>query len=283
MFRYFILFSLLFINSSDFFSQKIEKIKGATGEYILPLKSDITSKEAFEKALNEAKLDALRKAGVVENISSSDILSTKQEGADFKQVFNSISAVEINGAVLNDSLVNETTKIDQFGNTVYRITLNVDVIKYETKTDPTFDFLVEGIKEYYENNEILSFAFLPYSKGYLKIFNINEIENFIVYPFSDKDNPALNDIPDYLFESNKKIKFPINKLIGKPETKEEGYIVSTEQSKERNSLIFVFTKENIPFKSTPNYKNIISWIYKINPDKRKIQYFEFTILNRKNE
>ena len=71
--------------------------------------------------------------------------------------------------------------------------------------------------------------------------------------------------------------------MGNPDTKEEGYMLSTELARERNYLIFVFTKENIPFKIKPTYKNILSWIYSITPEKRKVQFFDFVIVNKNSK
>ena len=271
---------LVFFATATYAEKKIVSIKNVKGEYPLPPKSDISSKAAFEKAANEAKLEALRRAGVAENISSSDILTTNQKGANFKQDLSSILSVELNGAVLNDTILDETTANGQLGSIVYRVTMNVDVIVYDTKSDPSFKFTVEGIKEYYENNDLMRFSFLPYANGYLKIFNINDSENFLVYPFFEKERSVLNDSLNKQFMANVKLQFPVNKLMGNPSTREEGYMLSTEVAREHNYLIFVYSKENIPFIGTPTYKNVISWIYNITPEKRSVQFFDFVIVRK---
>jgi hypothetical protein len=276
--NYFLLFVLLLPVYS--YSQQIVKIKNVAGEYVLSPKSDVSLKSAFEKATNDAKLNALRKAGVAENISSSDLLTTDQNETYFKQDVKSILAIELNGAVLNDSTISESSSVDQFGNTVVKVTLDVDVIKYTKTSDPSFDFKLEGIKEYYENDDIMKFTFLPYSSGYLKIFDVNDAENYCVYPYEDKHNQQLNDIKNNLFKANQLVQFPVNKLMGNPKTKENGYMLNTELAKEKNFLIFVYTKDDIPFTEKYTYKNILSWIYKITPDKRKVQFFDFEIVNK---
>ncbi len=261
-------------------AQQIIHIKQAKGEYIMAAKSDISEKAAFEKAHNEAKLEAMRKAGVAENISSSDILTTNQSGSNFKQDLSSILSVEINGAVVNDSIVDEKKIVDEYG-TKYYVTINADVIKYETKADPSFIFKVEGVKEYYENDNLMRFSFLPFSDGYLKIFNINDNENFMVYPYFDKKGSMLNDTLNRLFRANVKLQFPLNKLMGNPTTREDGYMLYTELPRENNYLIFVFTKDNIPYIGNYTYKDVISWIYRISPDRRRVQFLDFVIVNKK--
>ena len=160
------------------------------------------------------------------------------------------------------------------------MTLNIEVIKYTHKLDPAFNFKIEGLKEYYENDDLMKFNFMPYSNGYLTVFDINDAENYIIYPYQDKDNVYLNDSLNHLFTANHLIKFPMNKLMGNPKTKEEGYVLSTELEREHNYLIFVFTKDIFPFSKTLTYKSIMAWIYTISPEKRKVLFFDFVIVNK---
>ncbi len=276
--RFLIGLFLLFTSHFVLYSQEVKVIKNAVGEYIVSNKSEISLKAAFEKAVVEAKLNALRMAGVVENISSSDILTSSDKSSNVKQDINSILSVQISGAVFNDSVISEKTSVDQFGNTVIRVVLNANVIKYTQKYDQSFDFKIEGIKEFYENNDLMAFTFLPYSDGYLTIFSTNENENFILFPYLEEGNHLLNDSINIKFRANKKYTFPLNKLIGNPQTHEVGYLLSTEMERENNCLIFVYTKEIFPFVKRVTYKNIIECIYTISPDKRKIQYHDFVII-----
>lgn len=262
-------------------AQKILTFNGIKGEYIIDSNADISIKSAFEKAVNEAKMEALRKAGVTENVSASDIMTSSDSGTGFKEEMNSFVSVEINGAVLNDTILEKKSFTNQFGNLVVQVLINVDVIKYESRSDPSFNFKVDGVKEYYENGDLMNFSFLPFSDGYLKIFNVNDSESFVVFPFSSTDYPFLNDTIDRKFKPNIKINFPVNKLMGDPATKQVGYSLSTEVAREHNYLIFVFTKENIPFQGNLNYKSVLNWIYRISPDQRKVQFFDFVIVNKK--
>ena len=272
---------ILLIIYTDFVSaQKIVSFKRIRGEYILDAHSEISLKAGYEKAVNEAKLEALRKAGISENVSASDVMITTETKSDFKQEMSSFVAVEIYGAVLNDSIVEQKRLINEFGNIVLQVFINVDVIKYETKSDPSFDFKVEGIKEYYENNDLMSFSFLPYADGYLKVFNVNDTESFMVYPFFNLEYPFLNDEKNRKFLAGEKLEFPLNKLMGDPAKKIVGYSISTQIEREKNFLIFVYTKDNIPFKGTPSYKSVLNWIYRITPDKRRIQFCDFVIVNK---
>ena len=275
-----LIFCLIGISGSNF-AQKILSFKGIKGEYIIDSKADISIKTGTERAVNEAKLEALRRAGVTENINASDVMTSTETNSKFKEEMNSFVSVEINGAVLNDSIIEQKSFTNEFGNIVAQVIINVDVIKYETRSETSFDFKVEGVKEYYENDDLMHFSFLPYSEGFLKVFNVNDGESFIVYPFSSKEYPFLNDTINRKFKPNVMVDFPVNKLMGNPATKQVGYMLSTEAERERNYLIFVYTKENTPFKGNLNYKSVLNWIYRLSPDKRKVQFFDFVIVNKK--
>lgn len=267
---------LIFMVSISMKAQKIVKIKQAVGEYTLPAKSDISEKSAYNKAVAEAKLNALRKAGVTENIASSEVVSTNQKGSDFKQDLNSILTVELDGAIYNDSVIQENKSIDEFGNTKYSVTISADVIIYEKKADPAFIFDVEGVKEYYENNDPVKFTFKPYSNGYLKIFNFTENEISLLYPYFDKANSPVNDKTDFQFAADQAYTFPLNNAI-------DAYYMETKVPREFNYFVFVYTKENIPFRGKMSFKNVLSWIYSISPDKRKVQFLNFVIVNKQAE
>lgn len=259
------------------YSQKTIKVQGVKGECII---SNITPEQAKEQAIQEAKRAALRKAGVSEIVGTSSLLKTSENKEGIKQLFNEISTVEINGEVLSYTVTNENKRINEFNNIVVEVTLDAEVIKYDKKRDLSFDIKVDGIDEQYKNEQVLVFDFIPNEDGYLKIFNMNDSENILIYPYSDITNKSLNDVPERLFKKNEKVSFPINTNFGNPVTKETGYILSTEKRNEFNHLVFVYTKQNIPFYEKINYRNIISWIYSISPDQRVVKYFGFVITNK---
>ena len=257
------------------YSQKKIKVQGVKGECII---SNITPEQAKEQAIQEAKREALRRAGISENVGTSSLLKTSENKEGIKQMFNEISTVEINGEVLSYNVTNENKRINEFNNIVVEVTLDAEVIKYDTKRDASFDINVDGIDEQYKNEQVLAFDFIPSEDGYLKIFNMNDTENMLIYPYSDLTNKFLNDVPDRLFKKNEKVKFPINTNFGN--SKETGYTLSTNKRNEFNHLVFVYTKQNIPFYEKINYQSIISWIYSISPDQRVVKYFGFVITNK---
>ena len=271
---YVLMFFSVILNTIS--AQKIIKVCNVKGECII---TNITPEQARQQAIREAKIEALRRAGVTENVGSTSVLKTSEDEKGIKQMFDEISRVEINGEVLNFEVIKENKRVNEFNNIVFEVTIDAEVIKYNKTKDVSFDILVQGIESFYKNEDVLNFDFTPGADGYLKIFNINDTENILMYPYADPQNKNLNDDPDKVFKKNERIKFPINKNFGNPDTKETGYVLSTDKQTEYNHLIFVYTKQNVPFYKPINYQNIISWIYAISPDQRVVKYYGFVITN----
>ena len=47
--------------------------------------------------------------------------------------------------------------------------------------------------------------------------------------------------------------------------------------KEKNYLVFVYTKKNIPFIKKPTEENIEGWLNTIEPDEKHVDYEDFEI------
>ena len=236
------------------------------------ISEDITPRQARNIALGEAKKEALRKAGIKENISATNVLSTSQEQSNFNQNFVEISAVELNGTVLDCIITNEKRIIDEFDNFKIEITIDATVIKYETNKDQSFEFKVEGTEDHYKTNEKLTFTFTPFQDGYLKIFLISNDTSQIIYPYKHLENEKFSDVQDKIFKKYETVEFPILKWMK--------YSLTSKRDKEFNQLIFVFTKNNIPFKNKVTSDNMHTWIYSIPPDQRVIENIIFEIKNK---
>lgn len=258
-------FSLILVPCSV--AQKKIDVTSITGTAIV--NDDITPRQAKNLALKEAKEEALRKAGIKENISTTNMLSTTQQKKKVKQNFVEISTVELNGAILNYTITDEKRSIDKFNNFKVALTINATVVKYKKKKDPSFEFKVTGINEYYKTGDTLSFKFIPYKNGYLKIFLISNDTSQIIFPYISLANKQFSDVQNRLFEEDVPVQFPVLTWMR--------YTLTSYKNREFNQLIFVYTKNNIPFQKKITTSNIHSWIYSIPPDQRVIQNYIFEI------
>lgn len=258
-----LLFLLVVFGQSNSYGQKKIQVT-AKGSYEA---RDLTLEEVRKKAIDEAKRNALLKAGISENVKVSDFLYTFEDDEKFKDIFQSFISTETGADIIVESVRELLRDINEFGNIMIQVEIDAVVIKHKEKKDPAFNFKVDGIRETYYENDPLDFSFLPTRNGYLKIFNIAETSATILYPYTDPDNSYLTDDPERIFKKNEPVNFPVNKNI-------DAYyfeINDKKTSKEYNLLIYVYTKEDYPFIQEVNLPSIMNWIFEIPLNQRAVQ------------
>jgi len=257
-----VLFFLLVL-SLPTFAQKTIQVKSIIGTAYIS--GDISPKQAKIQALNDAKINALKAAGIGEHISSYQMLFSSQQKNDFSQFFSSDVQTEIQGAVQQYTITSERVYCKSEFEIVSEVTIDATVIAYDTKPDNSFDTHIEGIKSNYNNDDKLQFTLKTTQDCYVTVFNITDKEAFLLYPNA--------------YERQKKIEalatqtFPTVKI---------DYALHTDLRQETNRLIFVCTKTPMPFikmdknQLTTN-EDIFSWLYSIMPDQRKTEYITLLI------
>ena len=91
------LFFFIYLLPISISAQKIVNIKQVKGISII--NDNLSYKEAKLEALNDAKINALKQAGVIENINSYQVLMSTQGNKDFSQFFSSGILTDLQGAV----------------------------------------------------------------------------------------------------------------------------------------------------------------------------------------
>ena len=260
--RHLILFAFV-VTSLSCFGQKTINVSNVTGSYILS--NNETLNYGRESALNNAKINALNKAGIAEDISSYNLLYRQGNNGDFQEIFDSQFQSEIKGAIKSYEIIDEKRSTNEFENFVIEITINAKVIKYNKNSDPSFTSKIDGILPVYNHESTLEFSLISSQDFYLTIFYINDDKSGLLYPNSQEESK--------LFNAEKIYNFPYNSY----------YDLETEKKEETNRLIFVFTKEDYKF-TTQNTDGLTSrdeifeWIYSISPDRRTMNHYSFTIL-----
>jgi hypothetical protein len=244
-------------------SVKVENIKGSSS-----VSGDVSPNQARLQALNNAKIDALKAAGIDEQISTYQLLFSSQQKNDYSQFFSSDIQSEMQGAVKNYKILSEKMYCKSEFEIAYDISIDATVVKYDTRPDLAFTSNIEGIKGAYNNGENLNFSLKATKNCYLTIFNITDKEATVLYPNDYEKQLELTKLQSYNFPMAR-IDYTLGNETKKPEV---------------NRLIFVFTKEQIPFikadkKQVTTHEDIFSWIYAIPPDQRNTQYFTLNISN----
>lgn len=258
------LVSLILLSS---YAQKIsiKHITGAKGSYLIS--GSVSEEAAKVKALAEAKVNALKMAGVSESIKSYDMLFKSEVGSKYEEVFMSEKQSEIRGAIQNYTM-EFRRGLDEQQNFFIEVTIDADVILYSTSADPAFSVSVEGIKQGYQNGEKLTYTITPSISCYLNIFNIYDKNAALTFPNPYERQQMLEAGKSYTFPLNKNIEYPLERTTLEPES---------------NKLVFVFTKDLIPFMKykgedqETSFEDVSSWLFSIPPDRRTNHFISFVI------
>ncbi len=252
--------------------ENIVKVSGVKGEAVLTDKK--TLKEAKQEALKNAKTQALREAGISEKIRKNQMLVTDQSDQELQQSFNEISQIEIGGAIVNYKVTNTEKTIGEHENVKITVVINAEVKKYKTGPDPSFDAQIEGLSSVYEEDEPLDFSITPTQDAYLTIFNLGEEQYQIIYPTRKH--------PDTMLQQGTTYHSPFS-----DEIQPYGVEIDSKEQMENNRLVIVLTKQNIPYTWTSkgendletktSLKQVLSWINRIEPNKRRVYYKPYTV------
>lgn len=266
-----ILAGIFFCSTQVIFAQKKVNVT-AVGSAVT---HDLTIEQTRQKAMEEAKRDALIKAGVGESIAVSDFLYTFEDNEQFKEIFQAFTSTETQGEVIINKIISDKPFINEFGNMQVDVEVEATVYIHDEEKDPTLNIKIEGIEEFYRSEEYLKFSVTPSTDGYLKIFNVTTELSSLLYPYQDKEHAYLKDDPAYKLKALQKTTFPIESSFG------DGYYLEVSnpaKDKEFDLLIFVFTRENFAFlDDATDINQIMNWIYSIPMNKRKVVQVGFVI------
>lgn len=254
----FLLLFLTVTNTINIFAQKnVISVFGIKGKAIN--NERITPKEAIQEAINDAKKNALMKAGIGEYLKSSQLLiSTSVDNGNSSDFINTELQSQLEGEILD--FVVQDTVTSLVGNQIqYTVTIDAKIIKHQVKPDPNFNINILGVKNAYNRNELLNFSVISSVDSYLNLFSWTEDEVSLIYPNSREEQIVLKAGQTYLFP-----------------TKSNNYEMSTENKEpEKSKLIFVCTKSPMKFiqfnsNGISKPETIISWINAIPLDQKKV-------------
>jgi hypothetical protein len=251
----------LFINLSLCAQNKVKEItlKNVQGTAIGNNNESID--QVTQRAVNEAKIAALKQAGIEENISSFTDYFQSENNNNYEELFASDILSDIRGTIKAVEILEANKTFNEFGNLNIEVTINCTVVKYISNKDFSFDVWVDGVGMFYQNETKLIFKVKPSKDTYVNMFIFNETEAYQLFP-NELESPLL-------LEKNTPYVFPSYKA---------DYILETNKKSEAHRMIMVFTKEMIPYTADIEYKKIIDWIFSIPPDMRVVKSFGFNVV-----
>lgn len=226
---------------------------------------DITLSQAEERALMEAKKEALSKAGVMESVWSVMGQITSSNGDKFSEAYSSVSALSINGLV--NVLNKDVQEVwDPNLKRLFKVvTIEANVTKDDVKEDLTYKLNVKGIDPVYKEGDLFKCSFNVYGHdSYVKIFWFTNDEAAMLYP---------NDIEG-------EMKFKAGQTYTVPVTDKIDLVMSKSNPQldtEFINIIVLATKQNYPYLGKEDFLSILSWIYSIPADQR-VLFHDSTIV-----
>lgn len=223
-----------------------------------------TPEQVKQKAINAAKVEALKKAGVAENISSYTDYFRSETEDKMEELFTSDILSNINGTVKDVVVLESKPSFTPEGQIKCDVKISCTVVKYKTTKDMGFTANFDGIKNIYREGEGLEFSVKPHKNCYIRAFWFTS-ESFILLPNQVEKSQLLSAQTNY--------EFPNKKLI-------ESYEVTIENAnanRETNRLVIVLLKEDLYYTGEIKYKPITDWIMSIPPDERLIESFAFDV------
>ncbi len=223
-----------------------------------------TPQQVLQKAINDAKVNALKKAGIEENINAySDYFRSETENS-MEELFTSDILSNINGTVKDIDVIEKTPGFTPEGQIEYRVKINCTVVKYKTKKDLTFEAWIEGFKKVYKVGDGLTFTVKPTQDCYIRAFVFTN-KSYIILPNETEKSHLLSAHTVYTF--------PDEKLM-----KPYGMFIEDDKlDRETNRMVILLLKQDIYYTGEINYKDITDWIMSIPPDERMIESFAFDI------
>lgn len=255
-----LLLAVCLLGLSSVYAQDVVKVRKAVGRW--EVSDDITPKQAEERALNEAKKEALRMAGVMENVWSVFGQVTSDSGNEFSEAYSSVSMLAISGMVNVTDKEVETEYDPVLKRSFKVVTINANVTKDETQEDKTYMLNIEGIEPVYKDGDVFDFSInIHGSDSYLKFFWFGEDGADLIYPSDKKGNQ------NQLFKAGQTYKYPLQEYHELKMQK-----ANPAKDVEKVNIIIVATKKDYPYTGGYDFQSILTWIYSLPADQRTLYY-----------
>src|SRR6187455_1951181 len=96
---------VVFLCTSWCFAQETKNVENIKGEWVIS--NDITPVQAREKAIDQAKAEALRLAGVPEYITDSNLSYKTERNSTLKDINESLTSIDVSGEISTFQVLKE--------------------------------------------------------------------------------------------------------------------------------------------------------------------------------
>ena len=265
-----ILATILVAASSLFAARAQVKIVTVRAEGKCEISRFITKEQAEQKALQEAKNEALQKAGVDENVWSVFGMISQNDGQEFHQAYSEMSVLAVGGLV---HLIEEPTYTETYSKSEKRryivCKIRAEVKKGET-VDKSFQIKVNGLSHVYNNGDALNLTLEASQDCYVRVFWFNK-------------SAGEQILPNVCQASHQLKKDTPMTIPGWTEECPAGYELLAEKQDANSkielvNIMVIATKKDYPFyESEVTFDTLLNWIYDIPASERCTFYETFDI------
>lgn len=262
----FILISL-FASNSVFCQKEVEKVFIDRVEGSAIGSEAESASDILNRALADAKANALKKAGVEESIAASDMWLRSENNDKIEELFSSDIFSDIRGNVVNVEVLSDNRSFVEGKMLKIDVAIRCNVVRYLKEKDRTFEAKILGVQAFYKNGEVFKFSVKPSKSCYLKVFAFNKNETFPIFPTEYEASFNLKKNVEYAF----------------PVRPDMEYALETDRRNEPHKILFVLLKEDFPYNGKMTYKDISDWLFSIPPSQRWISTETFVLVNESGE
>lgn len=243
---------LMGICQISFADNQSKRVRDVTGR--CEITRHITLEQAEQKALQDAKTNALRKAGVPEKLWTVTGLISQDDGSEFSQVLSRMTTMQVDGFIS----IREVTysEVEENGRRYAVATIDADV-KRGGEIDPTFVLDINGVDGIYANGSELKFKAQIYGHdAYMHLFWFDETGGSVIFPSKYEKKRLFIKETEYTFPVNQHMQYLMEKI-------------DEDHEYETINLIAVATKRDIPFiEEKITFESLLKWIYAIPANER---------------
>lgn len=235
-------------------------VKKAVGRW--EVTGGVSLVEAEEMALWEAKREALRLAGVEDELQYIYTAFQTADRENFSFMYHRLSRLEVAGSV---SVKQKQVRkyYDEVHDRIFvEVTIKASVSNH-TRRDAGFKIELEGIHRTYREHDVLTFSCLAYADCYLTIFLFDRNNAFHLYPNKLERSTGL--------KKGEKLQIPFSREVVYELLKSSDDII------ENNVLLVVATRKPIPFIGDVTYERVLEWLVGIPVDERTEEWRSFMI------
>ncbi len=245
----------------------------ATGSYVA--NQNETPAYGQAQALLEAKKQALREAGVLEDIASTTIMVIGSAENDFREISSELGRIELEGRVRVKEQTDATPVFTDNHLVKYSTTIRAEVVVEETEEDLTFQFKTEGLRSTYFNGEKMTFTVTSTADCYLRVcfFGKTSAANAMIFPME-------GIFKDVRLKAGVPTQFPPE---SKPFVYDRPFEYTMELDNERDYLeqdvvLIVALKKPYPFTDEVTYENVINWLARIKRSEKRVEWHGVNIV-----